>query len=253
MCSTHQLVTKLTQLEIKKLNFGYNSVTKTISECSKKFSKNVTLVAVSKYYSAEHIKYLYHEHNVRVFGESRVKDFREKAIYLEDSCPDIKWHFIGKLQSNKFNQLLNIKNIDMIQTIEDKKHATLLNETAEKLNYADKSLNVMVQVNVCGEIQKQGCNPNEVLDILNHIQENCPKLNLSGLMMIGEKHDVNEREMAEGEFNMLSKLKSELESQNKNLSLKLSMGMSGDYDIAIKCGSDFVRVGTSLFDPEIPM
>uniref|UniRef100_A0AAF5CXG2 Pyridoxal phosphate homeostasis protein n=1 Tax=Strongyloides stercoralis TaxID=6248 RepID=A0AAF5CXG2_STRER len=244
-------VSKLTPLEIQKLNFGYNSVTKTISECSKKFNKNVTLVAVSKYYSAEHIKYLYLEHNVRVFAESRIQNFQEKAVYLEKCCPDIKWHFIGKLQANKLNKLLNIKNIDMIQTIEDKKYATLLNETATKLNYDDKSLNVMVQVNVSGEDQKQGCNPNEVTDILNHIIENCPKLNLSGLMMIGEKHDSNEKEKAAEEFNMLRKIKCDIEEKDKKFSLKLSMGMSNDYDIAIECGSDYVRVGTNLFNPEI--
>uniref|UniRef100_A0A0N4ZZ28 Pyridoxal phosphate homeostasis protein n=1 Tax=Parastrongyloides trichosuri TaxID=131310 RepID=A0A0N4ZZ28_PARTI len=243
-------VSSLTQLEIKKLNYGYQSVTKIISECNKKFNRNATLVAVSKYYTAEHIKYLYLQHDVRIFGESRVKDLQEKAKYLEECCPDIKWHFIGKLQSNKIHQLFQVKNVDMIQTIEDKRYASLLNEAAEKLNFNDKSVNVMVQVNVSGESQKQGCEPSEVFEILEHIIDNCPKLNLSGLMTIGEKHSSDDKDTADDDFRRLYELKNQADI-NKFGTLKLSMGMSGDYDIAIKNGSDFVRVGTNLFDPEI--
>ncbi|CAB4417920.1 unnamed protein product [Rhizophagus irregularis] len=202
--------------------------------------KQARLVAVSKLKPVSDIRLAY-ELGQRHFGENYIQELVEKSEKLPS---DIHWHFIGTLQSNKCKMLAGIPNLWAVETMDSIKKADLMNKACASRN--DK-LKVFLQVNTSGEESKSGIEPGECLDVLNHIQDNCNKLELMGLMTIGalNRDDSNENQ-PNPDFVLLSNLKEEFKKA-RGIELELSMGMSNDFEEALKLGATNVRIGSTIF------
>lgn len=199
---------------------------------------NCHLVCVSKFKPASDIQALY-DHGFRHFGENYVQELTEKVNILPK---DIKWHFIGGLQSNKCKDLAKLENIYVVETIDNIKKARKLNEARGETGFG--KIGVCVQVNTSGEDQKSGCPAGEVKELVKFILD-CANLELRGLMTIGS-YTASHTDGANAEFDVLAKCKEEMDAEY-GINLELSMGMSGDFVQAIKQGSTSVRVGSSIF------
>ncbi len=192
-------------------------------------SKHINIIAVSKTFSLDHIKPLIvHGHNH--FGENKVQEAVSKWSDLKKQKNNLQLHMIGKLQSNKAKDA--VKLFDYIHSLDSQKLADVLSKhqlgTGKKIKY-------FIQVNIANEIQKSGIPVNELEDFYNYCV-NEVSLQVIGLMII-PPNDNNSVKY----FQSLNEL-------NKSLGLKdLSMGMSADYTDAVKHGSNFVRIGSSIF------
>ncbi|CAI5756643.1 unnamed protein product [Candida verbasci] len=203
---------------------------------------NCKLVAVSKYKPSSDILSLYN-HGVRHFGENYTQELISKAQELPK---DIRWHFIGNLQSGKAKDLCkNVPNLYAIETIDSLKKCKQVNTQRNK--HEGENINIFLQVNTSGEEQKSGyLKIEEIEETIEWIlSDECNKLNLKGLMTIGSFTESTSGEENK-DFKKLTDLKKELDSKY-NLNLELSMGMSNDFEQAIKQGSTSVRVGSSIF------
>ncbi|KEG12323.1 putative alanine racemase [Trypanosoma grayi] len=202
----------------------------------------VSLVAVSKTKSPTCLQALY-DCGHRAFGENYVQELVEKAGVLPK---DIRWHFIGHLQSNKVKELLEgAESLCVVQTVDSAKLASKL-DTGCVTYRGGRALDVYLQVNTSGEESKSGTEPGEpTVELAQHIQANCKHLNLAGLMTIGMPDYTSRPE----NFDCLLRCRADVAAALGIPvdSLALSMGMSGDYENAIKMGSTVVRVGSSLF------
>jgi pyridoxal phosphate enzyme (YggS family) len=186
--------------------------------------KKVTIVAVSKYTTEDAIINAY-KLGHRDFGENKVQDLKVKAQNLQKDCPEIRWHFIGHLQSNKVKDLFKIPNLTHIHSIDSLK---ILNE-CQKIATNQK---FFLQINISQEPQKSGfTDMNDALAAKKLLKEN-----YLGLMGMGASDDSDPTNAF---LNLLD--------WQKNLSGLLSMGMSDDYKIALKLGSNFLRLGSVLF------
>lgn len=192
--------------------------------------KRPTLIAVTKTVGVREMEVLYEE-GVRHFGENRVETFLEKVEYFKDK-DDIHWHYIGALQSRQVKKV--IEHIDYFHALSSISVATEIEK------HAQKSIKCFIQVNCSHEMQKSGLNPDVVLDFYNAIAQ-FEKIEIVGLMTMAA-YTENQSILKET-FELLKKVRNEL-----NPNLKLSMGMSNDYQIAIDSGSDFVRIGSALFE-----
>ncbi len=193
----------------------------------------VKIVAASKYVDAEAVRNLY-EIGQRAFGENRVQDLVSKSETLEDL--PIEWHFIGTLQKNKINHLLAC-NPSLLHSIDSLELAHALNERLER---EGKSLRALVQVNSAREESKSGFLPEAFGDAYAQIAEECPRLKLQGIMSIGA-HTEDQR-LVRRSFETTRTLFESLRGATI-----CSMGMSGDFESAIECGSNLVRLGSILF------
>ena len=204
----------------------------------------VNLLAVSKTRPVEAIKTLLTCGQIH-FGENKVQELIEKAKELE--AEDIQWHFIGHLQSNKINQLLTVKKLEYIHSIDS---INLLEKILKKspLN----TIKIFLQVNTSGESEKGGFNPNSlgVLDKAVELLQQSKGFELVGLMTIGKIRTENFNEEAKKSFQLLTDIKAELDSRH-DLNLQLSMGMSQDLEIAQNFGTNWVRIGTEIFGPRV--
>jgi len=202
------------------------------------------LVAVSKTKPAGQVEVCY-EAGQRHFGENYVQELVDKAAVLPR---DIRWHFIGHLQSNKTNAVTSIPNLWVVETVDSAKLATRLNAGCEKAGRpAEDLLGVMVQVNTSGEESKSGIEPTReaVQELARHIRDACPRLRLVGLMTIG----MPDYTCTPENFQCLARCR-EYAAEALGMDaadLELSMGMSGDYEQAIAMGSTNVRVGSTIF------
>lgn len=194
------------------------------------------LVAVSKFKTQEQIIEAY-EAGQRDFGENKVQELLTKSQALETRCSDIRWHFIGNLQSNKMNQLLRVPNLFAIHSIDSLKLAKkLINKS-----YSAK-LRIFLQVNTSGEQEKSGfVHKNELVEVA-HLFKNSDLYQLEGLMTIGPIRTQNFEKDTKACFAQLVDLKNLIDP-----TLKLSMGMSADYHWAVELGSDWVRIGSAIF------
>jgi len=223
--SDNQIATSL-----KTINDNIQSALK-----ESQFSQSVRLVAVSKFKPADHVKEVY-DCGVRDFGENYVDELAEKSAQLPQ---DIRWHFIGHLQSNKCKKVL-IPNLECLETIDSIKLAEKVDKACESMN-RDK-LKVFVQVKTSDEDTKSGGSTEEVFEILNYIKSDCKHLVFAGLMTIGESGDMSAfKQMVE----LREKVCEKFQLQIKDV--ELSMGMSADYAEAVKYGSTNVRVGSLIF------
>lgn len=199
----------------------------------------VKLLAVSKTKPVEDIQMAI-DAGQRAFGENYVQEGIEKIQYFADKHPELEWHFIGPLQSNKTR--LVAEYFDWMQTMDRAKIADRLNE---QRSHYKKPLNVLIQINISDESSKSGIQPAEMLALAKHI-ENLPHLRLRGLMAIpAPTDDIAEQEKALSAMQVLfEELKVACPDQQIDT---LSMGMSDDMRTAIACGSTMVRIGTAIF------
>lgn len=193
----------------------------------------VKIVAASKYVDADAIRDLY-AIGQRAFGENKVQDLKTKSDVL-DELP-LEWHFIGSLQKNKINQLLAIRP-HMIHSIDTLQLAQALQE---RLLRENQTLRALVQVNSAYEQSKSGFIPEEFLDRYTQIAEQCPNLHLQGIMSIGAHTD--DVKIVQKSFETTRSLFEKLPNATT-----CSMGMSNDFELAIQCGSNLVRLGSILF------
>jgi len=202
---------------------------------------NVQLIAVSKIQSVADIKKLY-DLGQRDFGENYVQELVEKQALLP---LDIRWHFIGHLQSNKVKYIAPF--VHLIQGVDSVKLLTEINKQAKKIN---KTINCLLQIHIASEETKFGLDENELNEIINTIRTNPQQfsnIRIKGLM--GMASFSNDLEKVRAEMKTLKFLFQKFQSlstDNYNLSI-LSMGMSSDYQLAIEKGSNMVRIGSLLF------
>ncbi len=193
----------------------------------------VKIVAASKYVGADAIKSLY-DIGQRAFGENKVQDMKIKVDALEEY--PLEWHFIGTLQKNKINQLLSL-NPHLLHSIDTLDLAYALND---RLQREGKNLRALVQVNSGYEATKSGFSPDGFEEIYAQIHSECPHLQLMGIMSIGAH--THETKSIQKSFEITHSLYEKLPNATV-----CSMGMSGDFELAIQCGSNLVRLGSILF------
>ncbi|GLE02563.1 hypothetical protein PINS_up019950 [Pythium insidiosum] len=199
-----------------------------------------TLVAVSKTKPNEDLLAAY-EHDQRHFGENYIQELIQKAATLPT---DILWHYIGHVQSNKAKALVrDVPNLFVVETVDSIKIANALNRASGE--FRKTPLNVMVQVNTSDEDQKSGVTSmDESVELAQHIVTSCEHLKLTGLMTIGRYGDTTS-ECFDRLVTCRQRVAAVLGRDEKEL--ELSMGMSGDFELAIACGSTSVRVGSTIF------
>jgi pyridoxal phosphate enzyme (YggS family) len=193
----------------------------------------VKIVAVSKYSDEAAIQKLY-SIGQRAFGENKVQDLERKSHALEDL--PLEWHFIGNLQKNKINKLLDI-NPALFQGLDS---LELAREIQKRLEVREMTLNCLLQINSAKEESKHGVLPEDAIATYKAIQKECPNINLKGVMSIGAHSD--DKEIIKESFITTHNIYKELEGATI-----CSMGMSGDFELAIECGSNMVRLGSILF------
>lgn len=147
-------------------------------------SKVPRLVAVSKTKPIDMIIEAY-ESGQRHFGENYVQELADKAVdpLIKDKCPEIQWHFIGTVQTNKVAKIVKTPNLCVVETIASLKLADKFQSSCQANKV--ENLGVMVQVNTSGEENKGGIEPGDVVNVVKHIKEKCPNLKFQGLMTIG--------------------------------------------------------------------
>jgi len=200
---------------------------------------NVKIVAVTKYFGLRAIEAGY-DAGLRDFGESRANEAIEKIEKLpEEVRKNSTFHFIGHLQSNKADRV--VKHFDVIHSVDSLKIATAISKSACSLNKREK---ILLQVNNAGESQKSGYTKEQLRDELNSI------LKLEGIEVIGL---MNMAPLGAGEdelnrlFKDIREFRDELEINFKIALPELSMGMSDDYEFAVKNGATIIRIGRKLF------
>jgi hypothetical protein len=176
-----------------------------------------------------------------LIGENRVQEVTAKAADL--SAVAHETHFIGHLQANKINQLLD--HIDCLETLDS---AELARKLDTRLAARDRTLDVLLQVNVSGEASKSGVRPDEVTALLEAAAE-CPRLAVRGFMTIG-LNSADTGAVRAG-FRLLGEIQQEALSGTPGAT-ELSMGMSGDFTEAIAEGATIVRLGSAVFGPRSP-
>ena len=196
-------------------------------------TKNTTLVAVSKIKPASDIQKMY-DLGQRDFGENYVQELVEKQTQLPK---DILWHFIGHLQSNKVKYIAPF--VHLVQSVDSEKLLKEIDKQAAKNN---RKINVLLQVHIAEEQTKFGFDGEELMKLNVDL---FPNVNIIGLM--GMATFTDEKVKVKREFEHLKTLYTRFEIEKK-LELKtLSMGMSDDYELAISCGSNMIRIGSLLF------
>ncbi len=199
-----------------------------------RISRDIKLIAVSKYSSDEEIKEAFFANQI-AFGENKVQDLVRKSSILP---PSIEWHFIGFLQENKINALLKIKPF-LMHSLSSLNLALSLQKRLERDN---AYLDCLLQINVSRESSKSGFEREEAFDSYLKITQLCPNIRLKGLMTIGS--NVEDYHVIYEDFSFMREIFERLEPHGASV---LSMGMSNDYEIAIECGSNCLRIGSAIF------
>ncbi|WP_345991381.1 YggS family pyridoxal phosphate-dependent enzyme [Sulfurimonas sp. HSL-1716] len=223
----------MTQLEYK---LHIDSIIERVEKARLSLSAHhiVKIVAVSKYSTSEEIKALY-EIGQRAFGENRVQDLAKKSEELEDL--PLEWHFIGNLQKNKINQLIKT-NPFLFQSLDSLELAL---ELDKRLEAHGVKMEALLQINSAYEETKSGVMPEAAIDIYEEIASLCKNIHLKGVMSIGAHTD--EREKIKKSFEATHDIYSRLKGATI-----CSMGMSTDFELAIACGSNMVRIGSLMFN-----
>jgi pyridoxal phosphate enzyme (YggS family) len=233
----------LTTLEHTELRERIASVQACVAAAAHRAGRDpaeITLVAVSKGHEAALVAAAY-EAGLRIFGENRVEEAGPKIESLAGRLgPDAQWHMIGHVQSRKAAQV--IPWAACVQSVDGEKLARRLNQFAAE---AGKTLPVLLEVNVSGEEAKYGLAPTAVPALVEAMAA-MPALRLQGLMTVAPITD--EPETVRPVFAGLRRLRDELAQRFPTQEWRhLSMGMSGDYEVAITEGATIVRIGTAIF------
>lgn len=202
----------------------------------KDIPNDVTVLAVSKTRSVEEILEAYHA-GAREFGENKVQELCEK---FEQLPKDIRWHLIGHLQRNKVKYL-----VDKVHLIHSLDSIKLLEELEKQFSSKDRVANVLIQINIGKETTKTGINVEEIEDIINAC-EKCNSVKVRGLMAT---IPIGDEKSCRFYFNEMKKIFEGLKMKSfKNINMEvLSIGMTGDYKIAIEEGSTLIRIGEGVF------
>ncbi len=195
----------------------------------------VKIVAVSKYTDEAHIRMLY-DLGQRAFGENKVQSLQER-IETVDDLP-IEWHFIGRLQKNKINHLIRA-NPFLMQSLDSLELAEAMQK---RLEAHETSMECLLQINSAKEETKAGVMPEEAEEIYLKIKESCPNIELRGVMTIGAH--VEDQAVIRKSFETTYSIFEKLKPHGADI---CSMGMSNDFELAIECGSNMVRIGSLIF------
>lgn len=221
--------------------------TRILAACKKsgRSRSEVRLVAVSKTFPSDSIIEAI-ENGQMEFGENYIPEGSQKAGLIKGLHPSAKFHFIGHLQRNKVRAV--VADFDLIQTVDRIELGEEIDKEAKK---AGKKVPVLLQVNISEEESKSGCEP-KLLKSLAESVTSLTSLTLKGIMSIGSALSLDMREersisIVTREFEEMRGLKKDLESGLGFLLPELSMGMSGDFELAIESGATIIRVGTSIF------
>jgi pyridoxal phosphate enzyme (YggS family) len=208
----------------------FRSELKSVCEKCGRDPKSVTLVAVSKKQPISKIHQAYREHQLD-FGENYVQEALEKQMALQ--LPDIRWHMIGPIQTNKINKILG--KFALIHSVDSLETATEINKRAQKLNL---KIQILLQLNLAKEETKSGQSKSELLANWSQFKT-LGNLQIEGLMTMPPLADDPEK--TRPYFR-------ELKDLSKQLQLKhLSMGTSGDWKVAVEEGATLIRIGTAVF------
>ncbi|MBL0700693.1 MAG: YggS family pyridoxal phosphate-dependent enzyme [Desulfosarcina sp.] len=203
---------------------------------------DIRLVTVSKKMPEEKIIEAI-EAGADILGENFIQEAREKTDHL--SSYNVSWHFIGHLQSNKAKYA--VRMFDFIHTVDSIKLALELNKRAKKIN---KIQNILIQVNISGELSKSGVEPEKIMNLLKEISR-LKNLSVKGLMTMPPYFSNPEK--ARPFFASLRKLREAIKEEDIPgiLMEELSMGMTGDFEAAIEEGATLVRIGTAIFGKRV--
>lgn len=223
----------MTNINIEKtLNEIKEKINEAAKNCDRK-NEEINLVAVSKNVDESSILEAI-ELGCKIFGENKISEAKEKWPEIKLKYPQIKLHLIGHLQSNKSGDAVAL--FDVIESVDSEKLAKILSEEMKKQN---KFPEIFVQINIGEELQKHGIPPREADEFIKTLQDKY-KLSVTGVMAIPPKD-----EDPTFYFALLTTI-----ARNNNLK-NISMGMSGDFETAIKLGSTEIRIGSAIFGDRI--
>lgn len=196
--------------------------------------QDVLVIGASKTMPLERILFVRDNTDVKIFGENRVQELLEKYT------PDVRWHFIGQLQTNKVKYI-----VDKVELIHSVDRLSLLQEIDRQAQKHGKVQDILIEVNIGGEEKKGGVAPAEVIDFAKEVDK-YPSVRLKGLMSVLPNV---EKDALNAFYLQLSKLYDTLkQTRLDNADIRyLSAGMSNDYDVAVKYGANIVRLGRALF------
>lgn len=218
-----------------------HDIAQRITAIRRRLPEGVELVAVSKFHPVEELMEAYGV-GQRVFGESRVQELVQKVGAMP---ADVRWHFIGHLQTNKVRQLVGLCH--MIESVDSVRLLELIDRESERAGVVTR---VLMQVRVAAEETKTGFEPSELLDYFADRRfESLKATHLCGIMGMATNTDDMERVRADfqqirGVFDRVLEIAPDLRGFDI-----VSMGMSDDREVAIECGSTMVRIGTDIFGP----
>lgn len=206
----------------------------TALEESGRSMQDVLVIGASKTMPLERILFVRDNTDVKIFGENRVQELLEKYT------PDVRWHFIGQLQTNKVKYI-----VDKVELIHSVDRLSLLQEIDRQAKKHGKVQDILIEVNIGGEEKKGGVAPAEVIDFAKEVDK-YPSVRLKGLMSVLPNV---EKDALDAFYLQLSKLYDTLkQTRLDNADIRyLSAGMSSDYDVAVKYGANIVRLGRALF------
>ncbi len=225
-------------IQMSEMKQRLESVLERIEKAAKKVGRTpseITLVAVSKNFPAEAVREAF-SLGVRNFGENRAQELKDKYEKLSDI--QATWHFIGRIQTNKVKYFVPI--VEYVHSVWREKELTEINKRAKMVN---KVMKVFLEVNVSGEETKAGVKPENLKNLLDFAKslENIKVIGLMTMAPIAENP-----EEIRWVFKKLRELRDELKKDYPDVT-ELSMGMSGDFEVAIEEGATFVRIGTAIF------
>jgi len=201
--------------------------------------EDVTIVAVTKTVPVERIIEVVNA-GIYDIGENKVQELLEKR----KSIDNVRWHFVGHLQTNKVKYIVDF--VHLIHSVDSFKLALEIEKRARRIN---RVVDVLIEVNTSGERTKYGVKPEETLNLVRQISENCEYVWVKGLMTVAAY--LPNPEDVRPMFRILRELRDEISKFNfRNVEMRhLSMGMSNDYEVAVEEGATIVRIGTAIFGP----
>lgn len=210
-------------------------ISKNLDEIRKSLDTSIKLVAVSKTKSNQQIMEAYN-HGQRIFGENKVQELTLKQNTLPN---DIEWHMIGHLQRNKVKYIASF--VKLIHSVDNLKLLKEINKQALKNNL---TINCLLQIKIASEDTKFGMSIDEAKSILSQEVKSLNNISIVGLM--GMASFTNDQNILKKEFSFISNFFNEIRTLYPKIKI-LSIGMSDDYRLAIKYGSNMIRIGSSIF------
>lgn len=201
--------------------------------------EGVTLVAVSKFHPVEAVQAAY-DAGQRVFGESRADELVDKSSVMPS---DVEWHFIGHVQTNKLRRIIPCANV--IESVDSERLLRLIDSEACKLG---KCQRVLLQVHVAAELTKTGFSPDELVEVASRCVRDLKWVKVEGVM--GMASNTDDRERIKADFDKIVETFHRLKSVCQEVAT-ISMGMSGDWRLAVDCGSNMIRIGSSIFGERV--